>query len=91
MSREEIYKEALTTLANFDEHTEDYYGGVSISYSRMVNDMIAIARRALGLSDEAANQQERTRCEIRTGCCENHPETAYNLHLSELKKVIPAE
>ena len=84
MNREKAFEEALRKIASFNERREDYYGGVSINYAEMCNDMIKIAQDVI-----MANLQKRTPCEVRTGCCETHPETAYNLHLNELKKVIP--
>lgn len=40
-------EEALKKIANFKENIEDYYGGVSINYAKMVDDIIEIAKKAL--------------------------------------------
>lgn len=82
MNKEQIYERALKRIATFRENTEDYYGGVSIDYSAMVNDIIKIASSALLKAHDG-----RQRCEVKLGCCESCPETAFNLHLNDLKKI----
>ena len=46
------YKTALEVLANYDENVEDYYGGVSINYSKMCHDMIDYAKAMINNIDK---------------------------------------
>lgn len=86
MDKEHRLEEALRKISRFKENWEDYYGGVSMNYAKMVNDIIEIANTAL-----LNYEPKRTRCHVQMGCCEAHPETAYNLYLNDLKKVIPED
>lgn len=83
MTREDAYEAALHKIASFKEHLEDYYGGVSINYSAMLNDIINIAAKAL-----TEQPSKRVRCEIQNGCCEPCLETAYQHDFNHLKKAI---
>lgn len=41
------YRNILERIANYEENTEDYYGGVSINYGAMVKDIVKLASDAL--------------------------------------------
>lgn len=41
------YKQAIKTISEWDQYTEDYYGGVSIDYVKMAHDIIEFAKNAI--------------------------------------------
>ena len=84
---EKLYFDTLVRIANYDENFEDYYGGVSIDYFKIVNDIMSMARKAINKAVNT-NKNQRVRCEIQNGCCEPHLETAYKYDFNHLKKAI---
>lgn len=46
----EEHKQALQTISEWDQYTEDYYGGVSINWNQMCHDMIEFAKNFLNIN-----------------------------------------
>ena len=51
------YKQALKTISEWDENLEDYYGGVSINYAKMTQDIIEFAKNAINNIEGGKDEQ----------------------------------